>query len=65
VQIFWGKKGKGFSLSRYGSFSRMSQVIEKGCGICVFLIDLIPEARELVDIEVTCDESGLPTAGRS
>jgi len=43
----------------------MSQVIEKGCGICVFLIDLIPEAREPENVDVTADQGGFSRTCRA
>ena len=64
LQIFWGEKGKGLSLSGRSPFCRLSQVIEKSRRVCVARINLVPDARELPGVEIAGNEGSLPATRR-
>jgi len=52
LEVFWGKKGKGLSLSWGSPFGGLPHIIEKGCRICIPLVQLVPKTRNLSGLKI-------------
>jgi hypothetical protein len=65
MQVFRSEEGKRFSLFAPCPSFRLAQIVKESCCIGIGFLDLIPEAGDLMDLEIAIYQGGLPAPGRA
>ena len=63
-EIFGRQKGKRGAFASAQAGGSLSQIVEETCRVGVAAVELVPQARNLMSIEVTCRQCCLSRAGR-